>query len=47
VNHFAAASFWQHYRALPVEMRKLASKNYRLLRTNARHGSLHRKRVGR
>lgn len=47
MTHFAAASFWQHYRALPPELRRLAAKNYRLLRRDPRHGSLQLKRVGR
>ena len=47
MTHFAADSFWQHYRVLSPEMRRLAVKNYRLLRRDSRHGSLQLKRVGR
>ena len=38
--------FWRLYRALPVEVRELARKNYRLWSANAFHPSLHFKSVG-
>ena len=47
MTHFAAHSFWEHFRALSPELRRLAVKNYRLLRRDPRHGSLQFKRVGR
>ena len=47
MTHFAARSFWGHYRALPPELRRLAIKNYQLLRRDAHHPSLQFKRVGR
>ena len=47
MNHFAANSFWGHYRVLSPQLRRLAVKNYRLLRADPRHGSLQFKRVGR
>jgi len=31
---------------LPVEIQKLADKNYALLKTDSRHPSLHFKRIG-
>ena len=47
MNHLAARSFWDHYGSLSPELRRLAKKNYRLLRDDPRHGSLQFKRVGR
>jgi len=38
--------FWQLYRALPVDARILARKNYRLWSANAFHPSLHFKSIG-
>jgi hypothetical protein len=38
--------FWQHYRLLPAEIRKLADKNFDLLKSDQHHSSLHLKRVG-
>jgi hypothetical protein len=38
--------FWRLYRALPVEVRALARKNYALWSANAFHPSLHFKPVG-
>ena len=45
--HFTAQSFWGHLRLLSPELRRLAIKNYRLLRRDPRHGSLRFKRVNR
>ena len=39
------AEFWRLYRALPVEIKSLARKNYRLWASNALHPSLHFKRI--
>ena len=38
--------FWEVYRALPVETRKLARRTYRRWRQDAFHPSLHFKKVG-
>ena len=46
MKSFATAAFWRHYRALPVALRHLALKNYRLWKENPRHPSLHFKKVG-
>ncbi|MBI2929448.1 MAG: hypothetical protein HYY24_27610 [Verrucomicrobia bacterium] len=46
MRHWTTAEFWQHYRVLPAEVRRLARKNYRLLRENPQHPSLHFKPVG-
>jgi len=45
ISH-ATSDFWRLYRALPMEIRKLARKNYLLWRANPRHPSLHFKKVG-
>ena len=47
MKHLASASFWQRYQHLPEPVRKLADKNFQLLKTNPKHPSLHLKRVGR
>ncbi len=39
MKHFASPQFWKHYR-------KLADKNYDLLKQNPKHPSLHFKKVG-
>jgi hypothetical protein len=46
LNHYASSRFWALYEALPAEVRELADKNYRLLRDDPRHPSLHFKRIG-
>ncbi len=47
MKHFTVADFWQAYDALPTDIQRLADKNYQLLKDNARHPSLHFKKVGR
>jgi hypothetical protein len=46
VKHFASPDFWGCYRLLPTSVQKVADKNFELLRSNARHSSLHLKKVG-
>jgi len=46
VIHHASPAFWKLYKSLPSEVRVLADKNYELIKTNARHPSLHFKKVG-
>ena len=46
MNHFATPEFWFYYRRLPPEIRKLADKNFQLLRTDPRHPSIHLKKLG-
>lgn len=41
----ATPRFWAAYGELPPEIRELARKAYRLFRENARHPSLHFKKV--
>ncbi len=45
-NH-ASGRFWTAYKALPVDIRKLADKNYGLFKQNPNHPSLRFKKVGR
>ena len=46
MKHFVLPRFWQHYRLLPAEIRKLADKNFDLLMSDPHHPSLRLKRVG-
>ena len=46
MSHSTTAAFWKHYQALPAEIRRLARKNYRLLRDDPKHPGLHFKPVG-
>jgi hypothetical protein len=46
VTHYATPKFWGHYRQLPEDVRRLADENFRLLKADARHPSLHFKNVG-
>jgi hypothetical protein len=43
---YDAATVWRHYGELPLEVQKLADKNYRLLKSDPSHPSLHFKKVG-
>jgi len=45
VRHYTSSDFWTLYWALPVEIRRLADKNYELLKDNPRHPSLQLKRI--
>jgi hypothetical protein len=47
MKHFASPAFWDAYQKLPARVRELADKNYRLLKEDPRHASLHFKRIGR
>jgi hypothetical protein len=47
MKHFAGPAFWQHYRKLPTNIRELADKNFKLLKQDSSHPSLHLKKVSR
>jgi hypothetical protein len=47
MRHYASPRFWQHYHRLPAHIRRLANKNFELLKQNPKHPSLHLKRIGR
>jgi len=46
MTHRATPRFWACYRRLPAEVQQLADRCYDTLRRDARHPSLHLKRVG-
>ncbi len=45
MNHFTSPFFWECFGKLPVEIQKLADKNFELLKENQYHPSLHFKKV--
>jgi mRNA-degrading endonuclease RelE of RelBE toxin-antitoxin system len=47
VKHFANKDFWKRYYKLPQQVQKLADENFKLLKENPRHPSLHLKKVSR
>ena len=46
MKHYASPKFWALYEALPSDIGELADKNYRLLKADSQHPSLHFKKVG-
>ena len=46
IPSWGTPEFWQLYRALPIHIKTLARKNYRLWSSNAFHPSLHFKSIG-
>ena len=47
MRHRVTRKFWSLYHELPAETRKLVDENFRLLRQDPSHPSLHFKKVGR
>ena len=47
MRHRANEKFWAHYEQLPKAIQQLADDNFALLKRDARHPSLHFKKVGR
>ena len=47
MRHCANHRFWDCYRQLPEDARRLADESYQLLRRDPKHPSLHFKRIGR
>ena len=47
MKHQTTPKFSKYHERLPFEIRKLADKNYDLLKTDSSHPSLHFKKVGR
>lgn len=47
MRHATLPRFWRYYEQLPQEVRDLADKNFKLLKVDPYHPSLHLKRVGR
>ena len=46
MRHYASPTFWEKYQALPEAVRKLADKDFELLKVNPRHPSLRFKKIG-
>lgn len=44
--HKATKRFWSCLNALPKQVQKIAEKNFKLLKENPRHPSLHFKTIG-
>lgn len=47
MKHFASPAFWGCYNSLPAAIRKSADRGFAVLKTDARHPSLHLKKAGR
>lgn len=47
MRHLASPRFWSAYDVLPLAVRRLADRNFQLLKHDRRHPSLHFKKVGR
>ena len=47
MKHLATPDFWNCYNKLPDSVRSLADKNFKLLKQDPNHPSLHFKKVGR
>lgn len=45
MKHYASSKFWKCLDLLPSEIQKLARQNYKLLKENPNHPSLHFKSV--
>jgi len=43
--HFASPSFWSAYELLPLSVQKVADQNYKILKENPKHPSLHFKKI--
>ena len=46
MKHIASRKFWKCYEAIPSEVRELADKNFKLLKADPKHPSLHFKQIG-
>ena len=47
VRHRANPKFWRYYAELPENIQRLAKENYKILKRDPYHPSLHFKKVGR
>jgi hypothetical protein len=47
MRYFTSPRFWKHYDELPADIRRLADKNFELLKRDPKHPSLHFKRIER
>ncbi len=46
MKHRTTPQFWQMFERLPLHIQKLERKNFRLLKADPKHSSLHFKKVG-
>jgi hypothetical protein len=46
LKHFAAPSFWEYYKQLPLNIQKMADEYHDRLKSDFRHPSLHFKKIG-
>jgi hypothetical protein len=46
LKHHASSKFWRRLSSLPKPARELAKKNFKLLKANPYHPSLHFKKIG-
>lgn len=46
MKHLASPDFWVAYRKLPEEIRRIADKNFELMKVDPRHPSLRLKKIG-
>ncbi|PPD32362.1 MAG: hypothetical protein CTY19_11205 [Methylomonas sp.] len=46
MKHHASSAFWSSYDQLPIEIQRLADKNFELLKIDSSHPSLQFKKVG-
>ena len=46
MRHFASPSFWENYEELPDSIQELADKNFKLLKADPKHPSVHFKKAG-
>ena len=47
MKYFTTPSFWELYQKLPFNIKELADKNFKLMKEDSMHPSLHLKKVGR
>ena len=46
MKYFTSPNYWIEYKKLPDDIKRLADKNFELLKANPKHSSLHFKNVG-
>ncbi|MFZ5995146.1 MAG: hypothetical protein ACOYU4_09185 [Thermodesulfobacteriota bacterium] len=47
MRHFTSPAFWQCHKVLPGPIQRLAEKNFKLLKDDPQHPSLHSEKIGR
>lgn len=46
MTHYASPSFWSVYESLPASVKRVADRNFQILKENPKHPSLHFKKLG-